>query len=40
MKKDDLIINLGCGNGELQEDMYDDGYTDILNIDLSSVVID
>jgi len=40
IKKDDLIINLGCGNGQFHEDMYDDGYTDILNIDISSVVIE
>ena len=40
IKKDDLIINLGCGNGELHEDMYDDGYTDILNVDISSVCIE
>jgi 2-polyprenyl-3-methyl-5-hydroxy-6-metoxy-1,4-benzoquinol methylase len=39
VKKDDLILNLGCGNGILHEDMYDVGYTDILNIDISSVVI-
>lgn len=37
--KDQKIINLGCGNGALTEDMYDDGYTNITNIDISSVVI-
>ena len=39
IKKDDLILNMGCGNGVLHEDMYDVGYTDILNIDISAVVI-
>ena len=33
------IIILGCGNAPLSEDMYDDGYHNILNVDISSVVI-
>lgn len=37
--KDQKIINLGCGNGALTEDMYEDGYTNITNVDISSVVI-
>lgn len=34
------ILNIGCGNAELTEDMYDDGYRRIINMDISSVVID
>lgn len=33
------ILILGCGNAELGEDMYKDGYTHIDNIDISTVVI-
>jgi len=39
-KKDYRILNLGCGNSIIQEDMYDDGYTNIVNIDISSICID
>lgn len=34
------ILNIGCGNAELTEDMYDDGYRRIVNMDISNVVID
>ncbi|KAI0306122.1 S-adenosyl-L-methionine-dependent methyltransferase [Multifurca ochricompacta] len=34
------ILMLGCGNSTLSEDMYDDGYTNIVNIDYSPVVIE
>ena len=34
------ILILGCGNAEFSEDMYDAGYEDIHNIDISTVVID
>lgn len=33
-------MNLGCGNAEFSEDMYDDGYKNIINIDIASNVID
>ncbi|CAG9325386.1 unnamed protein product [Blepharisma stoltei] len=33
------ILILGCGNAELGEDMYHDGFQNIDNIDISSVVI-
>ena len=33
------ILNLGCGNAELGENMYNDGYLHIDNIDISEVVI-
>ena len=33
------VINLGCGNAEFSENMYDDGYKNIINIDISDNVI-
>ena len=27
---------LGCGNSKLSEEMYDDGYRNIVNIDVSA----
>jgi ubiquinone/menaquinone biosynthesis C-methylase UbiE len=38
-KKYSTILNLGCGNSLLCEEMYDDGYKNIINIDLSETVI-
>ncbi|KAI0519930.1 hypothetical protein KFK09_007392 [Dendrobium nobile] len=34
------ILMVGCGNALMSEDMVNDGYVDIMNIDISSVVID
>ncbi|KAF8916177.1 hypothetical protein CPB85DRAFT_1273425 [Mucidula mucida] len=34
------ILMLGCGNSTLSQDMYDDGYRNIVNVDYSAVVID
>jgi len=34
------ILNLGCGNSVVCEDMYDEGYTQIWNMDISAVCID
>ncbi|KAH9990920.1 hypothetical protein BJV77DRAFT_1010217, partial [Russula vinacea] len=34
------ILMLGCGNSTLAEDMYDDGYKNIVNVDYSPVVIE
>ena len=34
------IINLGCGNAEFSENMYDDGYKNIINIDIAPNVIE
>lgn len=34
------ILNLGCGNSELCEHMYDEGYHLIENMDISEVCID
>lgn len=31
---------VGCGNSKLSEDMYDDGFTNIISTDISDVVID
>ena len=39
MKPDSKILVVGCGNAELSENMYDDGFHNISNIDISSVVI-
>jgi len=33
------ILNLGCGNSILAENLYDEGFTNICNMDISSVVI-
>lgn len=32
------ILNIGAGNSRLSEEMYDDGYIHIMNIDISQVV--
>ena len=33
------ILVLGCGNAEFSEDLYDAGYKNVVNVDISSVVI-
>lgn len=33
------VLNLGCGNSIMCEDMYDEGYIQIENIDISDVCI-
>ena len=38
-KEKSSIINLGCGNAEFSEEMYDDGYKNIYNVDISQNVI-
>ncbi|KAG5681408.1 hypothetical protein PVAND_010846 [Polypedilum vanderplanki] len=40
IKTKDIILNVGCGNSKLSVDMYNTGYHEITNIDLSEVVID
>jgi 2-polyprenyl-3-methyl-5-hydroxy-6-metoxy-1,4-benzoquinol methylase len=40
MRKDDNILMVGAGNSRLSEDMYDDGFTSLTNIDASRVCID
>ena len=39
MNATDAILMLGCGSAAFSADLYDDGYTNITNIDLSDVVI-
>lgn len=34
------VLMVGCGNALMSEDMVNDGYEDIMNIDISSVAID
>lgn len=40
IRKEDSILMSGAGNSRLSEDMYEDGYTSIANIDISRVCID
>ncbi|XP_077218616.1 S-adenosyl-L-methionine-dependent methyltransferases superfamily protein isoform X2 [Tasmannia lanceolata] len=40
MHRHHRILMVGCGNSELGEDMINDGYQDVVNIDISSVVIE
>lgn len=37
--KDSKTLVLGCGNAEFSEQMYDDGFENIDNCDISTVVI-
>ena len=39
MTKSDKILNIGCGNSKLSEDLSEEGYEDITNIDFSTKVI-
>jgi len=34
------VLHVGCGSSLLTEGMYDDGYHDIVNIDISGVVVE
>src|SRR3989344_5900245 len=34
-KKNDLIIDMGCGTGELAKKIKDIGYTNVLGLDIS-----
>ena len=38
-KKDANILNVGCGNSEFSENMYEDGFKNIYNIDICPNVI-
>ena len=41
LKSPDMrILVLGCGNAEFSEDLYDEGYTNVVNVDISPVVIE
>ena len=37
--KDMRILILGCGNADFSADLYDEGYENITNVDISAVVI-
>ena len=40
IKKESSILNVGCGNSEFSEKMYDEGFTHNYNIDICQNVID
>lgn len=40
LRKGDQLLMAGCGNSRLSEEMYEDGYQSITNIDISRVVVD
>ena len=40
IKKESRILNVGCGNSEFSEKMYDEGYTHNYNIDICQNVIE
>ena len=37
--KSDKILNVGAGNSRLSEEMYDEGYQNICNIDISLSIV-
>ena len=39
IRQESKILNVGCGNSRLSEEMFDDGYHNQMNIDISNVVI-
>lgn len=40
LRRSHRLLLVGCGNSALGESMVDDGYVDVVNIDISSVVIE
>ncbi|XP_074568136.1 uncharacterized protein LOC141824706 [Curcuma longa] len=40
LRRHHRLLLVGCGNSALGESMVDDGYQDVVNIDISSVVIE
>lgn len=40
LKSSDQILNIGCGKSLMSEQMYDDGYENLVNIDFSEKVIE
>jgi len=40
LKPDSKILVLGCGNAEFSENLYDDGFENIDNCDISPIVIE
>ena len=39
LKKEDLVLNLGCGTSRLAEEMYDDGFERVISIDFSATAV-
>ena len=39
IEKENKILNVGCGNSRMSEEMYEDGYENITNIDFSNKAI-
>ena len=39
VKSQNKVLNLGCGNSIFCEEMYDEGYIEISNMDISPIVI-
>ena len=39
IKISDKILNVGCGNSQLCADMFDIGYKNLVNVDISDTVI-
>ena len=39
LRKQDRILMVGCGNSKLTQQMYKDGFTNILSTDISEVCI-
>ena len=33
------ILDIGCGNSKLSEDLYEDGYNNLTSVDISGIVI-
>ncbi|KAK1315614.1 hypothetical protein QJS10_CPA05g00121 [Acorus calamus] len=40
LRRDRPVLVVGCGNSTLGEEMVEDGYVDVVNVDISSVVIE
>ncbi|KAL4497220.1 hypothetical protein ABPG72_019540 [Tetrahymena utriculariae] len=40
ISKNAKILMIGCGNSKLSEDMFDDGYINIVSTDISDIVIE
>jgi SAM-dependent methyltransferase len=40
LKSSDKILIVGCGNSNFSADLYDAGFTNVVNIDFSTIVID
>ena len=39
IKTKDRVLNVGCGNSQLCADMFDIGYKNLINVDISETVI-